>query len=408
MATNGQVRKVVLAYSGGLDTSVIIPWLKEHYGCAVVAMVADVGQEEDLDEIRQKALASGADRVYVEDLKETFVREVILRAVQAGAVYEDGYLLGTAMARPVIAARQVQIADQEGADAVAHGATGKGNDQVRFELTYRALRPDLKVIAPWREWELRSRTDCIRYAQERGIPVPATVEKPYSMDENLWHTSYEGGVLEDPWHGPDPTMFRRAVNPEEAPDEPEEVVLAFEQGVPTGLNGRSLDLVALVQALNELGGRHGVGRVDLVENRLVGMKSRGVYETPGGTIWMAAQRALETLVLDRATAHLKAQLAHRYAELIYDGLWYSPLREALDAFVATTQKRVTGEVRLKLYKGSVQVTGRRSPHSLYDPEFATFETESVYRQADAAGFIRLFGLPLEIAARRRAKDGGQG
>jgi len=408
MATNGQVRKVVLAYSGGLDTSVIIPWLKEHYGCAVVAMVADVGQEEDLDEIRQKALASGADRVYVEDLKETFVREVILRAVQAGAVYEDGYLLGTAMARPVIAARQVQIADQEGADAVAHGATGKGNDQVRFELTYRALRPDLKVIAPWREWELRSRTDCIRYAQERGIPVPATVEKPYSMDENLWHTSYEGGVLEDPWHGPDPTMFRRAVNPEEAPDEPEEVVLAFEQGVPTGLNGRSLDLVALVQELNELGGRHGVGRVDLVENRLVGMKSRGVYETPGGTVWMAAQRALETLVLDRATAHLKAQLAHRYAELIYDGLWYSPLREALDAFVATTQKRVTGEVRLKLYKGSVQVTGRRSPHSLYDPEFATFEAESVYRQADAAGFIRLFGLPLEIAARRRAKDGGQG
>lgn len=407
MAVDGKASKVVLAYSGGLDTSVIIPWLKENYGCQVVAMVADVGQEEDLAEVRAKALASGADKVYVEDLKEAFVQEVILPAVQAGAVYEEGYLLGTAMARPVIAARQVQIAEREGADALAHGATGKGNDQVRFELTYRALRPDLKVIAPWREWELRSRTDCIRYAQAHGVPVTATAEKPYSMDENLWHTSYEGGVLEDPWHGPDPTMFRRAVDPEAAPDEPEEVVLSFEAGMPTGLNGRPLEPLAFLEELNALGGRHGVGRVDLVENRLVGMKSRGVYETPGGTIWMAAHRALETLVLDRATAHMKALLAQRYAELLYDGLWYSPLREALDAFVASTQKRVTGDVRVKLYKGHLQVTGRRSPHALYDTEFATFEADSVYQQNDAAGFIRLFGLPLEIAARRQAKAPAQ-
>ncbi|BAS27104.1 argininosuccinate synthase [Limnochorda pilosa] len=401
------MKKVVLAYSGGLDTSVIIPWLKERYGCQVVAMVADVGQEEDLGEVRAKALASGAERVYVEDLREAFVHDYILPAVQAGAVYEEGYLLGTSMARPLIATRQVQIAEREGADALAHGATGKGNDQVRFELTYKALRPDLKVIAPWREWELRSRSDEIRYAQAHGVPVTATAEKPYSIDENLWHTSYEGGVLEDPWNGPDPSMFRRTAAPETAPDRPEEVEIAFHAGVPVALNGRRVELLAFLQELNALAGKHGVGRVDLVENRLVGMKSRGVYETPGGTVWMAAHRALETLVLDRATAHMKAVLAQRYAELVYDGLWYTPLRQALDAFVASTQERVTGEVRLRLFKGSVQVKGRRSPHALYDAEFVTFEEDSVYRQDDAAGFIRLFGLPVEIAARRRVQEGAR-
>lgn len=403
-------RKVVLAYSGGLDTSVIIPWLRENYGCEVIAMAADVGQGDELAGIEEKALQSGASRVFIEDLRREFVAEYIFPALRAGAVYEGKYLLGTSLARPVIAKRQIEIAHRVGADAVAHGCTGKGNDQVRFELTYKALDPSMPVIAPWREWSLRSREDAIEYAAAHNIPVPVTKEKPYSMDRNLWHISYEGGILEDPWFEPPAGMFRWTVAPEDAPHEAEYVEIGFEAGYPVSVNGKRLGPVALLERLNAIGARHGIGRVDTVENRLVGMKSRGVYETPGGTLLHAAHRELEHLTLDRETMHFKEGVAVRYAELVYYGQWFTPLRAALDAFVDSTQQRVTGTVRLKVYKGQVTVAGRRSPYSLYDQELATFGADSVYKQSDAAGFISLFGLPVTVQARleRQLAHEGQG
>lgn len=400
-----QPLKVVLAYSGGLDTSIIIPWLKESYGAEVIAMCADLGQGDDLEAVREKALRSGASRVYIEDLKREFVEDFLFPMLRAGAVYEGKYLLGTSAARPLIARRLVEVAEAEGADAVAHGATGKGNDQVRFEVTVRALNPDLRIIAPWREWEIRSREDAIEYARSRGIPVPATKEKPYSRDQNLWHLSHEGGDLEDPWNEPPADLYQITVPPERAPDRPTYVEVEFERGIPVAVDGERLDGVALLERLNRLGGANGVGIVSLVENRLVGMKSRGVYETPGGTILYAAHRELESLTLDRQTMHFKELVASRYAELVYDGLWYSPLREALDAFVAKTQETVTGTVRLKLYKGSCAAVGARSPFSLYRHDLATFGRDESYDQRDAAGFINLFGLPLKVRAMLRRKAG---
>lgn len=373
-------------------------------------MAADVGQGDELAGIEEKALQSGASRVFIEDLRREFVAEYIFPALRAGAVYEGKYLLGTSLARPVIAKRQIEIAHRVGADAVAHGCTGKGNDQVRFELTYKALDPCMPVIAPWREWSLRSREDAIEYAAAHNIPVPVTKEKPYSMDQNLWHISYEGGILEDPWFEPPAGMFRWTVAPEDAPDEAEYVEIGFEAGYPVSVNGKRLGPVALLERLNAIGARHGIGRVDTVENRLVGMKSRGVYETPGGTLLHAAHRELEHLTLDRETMHFKEGVAVRYAELVYYGQWFTPLRAALDAFVDSTQQRVTGTVRLKVYKGQVTVAGRRSPYSLYDQELATFGADSVYKQSDAAGFISLFGLPVTVQARleRQLAHEGQG
>ena len=398
MAAKKQVKKVVLAYSGGLDTSIIVPWLKENYGCEVITFTADIGQEEELEGLEAKALASGASKAYIEDLREQFLTEFVFPTLQAGAVYERQYLLGTSFARPLIARRQVEIANLEGADAVAHGCTGKGNDQVRFELTYKAFNPHLTVIAPWREWHIRSREDALAYAQAHGIPVAATAKKIYSRDRNLWHLSHEGGDLEDPWKEPPEDVFVLTRSPAEAPDEPAYVVISFEKGVPVALDGKPMGPVDLVTTLNRLGGLHGVGRVDLVENRLVGMKSRGVYETPGGTILHIAHQALETLTLDRDTLHYKDLVAQRFAELIYYGQWFTPLREALSAFVAKTQETVTGDVRVKLYKGSCTVVGRRSPFSLYREDFATFGQDDVYDQKEAQGFINLFGLPLKVRA----------
>lgn len=386
--------KIVLAYSGGLDTSVILKWLQEEYGAQVVAFCADLGQGEDLAEIRDKALRTGACGVYVEDLREEFVRDFVFPMFRAAALYEGYYLLGTSIARPLIAKRQTEITRLEGAGAVAHGATGKGNDQVRFELTYQSLEPSLQVIAPWRLWKLRSRTQLIEYAREHGIPVPVSQEKPYSVDRNLLHTSYEGGILEDPWQAPPEEMFERTVSPERAGNASEEITVDFEQGNPVALNGEALTPAALLEALNRVGGRNGVGRVDLVENRYVGMKSRGVYETPGGTILYHAHRAIESLTLDREAMHLRDSLVPRYSELVYYGYWFSPEREMLQAAVDQCQKNVAGTVRLKLLKGNVVVSGRRSPRSLYDPKIATFEEGSEYRQADAEGFIRLSGLRL--------------
>jgi argininosuccinate synthase len=388
--------KVVLAYSGGLDTSVAIPWLKENYDCEVIAMLADVGQGEDLEALAEKALATGASQAFVEDLRLEFVRDYVFHALRAGARYEDKYLMGTSLARPIIAKRQVEIAEREGATAVAHGCTGKGNDQVRFELTYLALAPQLKVIAPWREWHIRSREDALEYCLERGIPVTQTKEKLYSRDANLMHMSHEGGILEDPWATPPADMYLLTKNPVDAPATPETVEIGFHRGFPESVNGHALDPVRLLEALNEIGARHGVGRVDLVENRLVGMKSRGVYETPGMTILHEAHQAIENMCLDRETSHFKATVALRYSELVYNGQWFTPLREAIDAFVDSTQETVTGRVRLELYKGSVRVTGRQSPFSLYREDFATFSEDDVYSQADAGGFIRLFGLPQKI------------
>ncbi|MCL6589117.1 MAG: argininosuccinate synthase [Firmicutes bacterium] len=393
-----KVKKVVLAYSGGLDTSVIIPWLRENYGCEVIAYAADIGQGEELDPLREKAIKTGASKIYIEDLKEEFVRDFIFPMLKSGAIYENRYLLGTSVARPVIAKRQVEIAIKENADAVCHGATGKGNDQVRFELTFKALKPDLRIIAPWREWDLKSREDEIEYAAKRNIPVPVTKEKPYSMDRNLWHISYEGGILEDPWNEYSDQMFLYTVPPEKAPDQPEIVAIDFEKGVPVAINGQAYDPVALIFKLNETGGRHGVGRVDIVENRLVGMKSRGVYETPGGTILYEAHHALETITLDRDTLHYKQMVAGRYAELVYYGQWFTPLKNALDAFIDSTQARVTGTVKVKLYKGNCQAVGRKSPYSLYQEKLATFGADQVYNQKDAEGFINLFGLPLKVQA----------
>ncbi len=392
------VKKVVLAYSGGLDTSIIVPWLKENYGCEVVAFTADLGQGEELEGLEEKALASGASQFILKDLREEFAEEYLFRLLRSGAVYERKYLLGTSIARPLIAKYQVEIAHQVGADAVAHGATGKGNDQVRFELTYMALDPRLKVIAPWREWHIRSRLDALEYARAKGVPVTATEKTIYSRDSNLWHLSHEGGPLEDPWHEPDESVWLRTVSPLNAPDEPEYVEIEFESGTPVAVNGQRLSPAKLIEYLNALGSAHGIGRVDMVENRLVGMKSRGLYETPGGTILAVAHKELESLVLDHATMHFKDLVALKYAELVYQGLWFSPLREALDAFIDNTQGPVTGTVRLKLYKGNIIPAGRKSPFSLYREDFATFGYDDVYDQADAAGFIRLFGLPLKVRA----------
>lgn len=392
------VKKVVLAYSGGLDTSVIIPWLKENYGCEVIAMCADVGQGDDFEFVKNKAIKTGASKVFVEDLREGFITNYIWPTLKASAVYEGKYLLGTSMARPIIAEAMVRIAEQEGADAICHGATGKGNDQVRFELTVKALAPHLRIIAPWRIWDIKSREDAIDYAEKRGIPIPVTRERPYSMDENLWHLSHEGADLEDPWNEPKSDVCMISVTPEQAPDKAEYVEVDFEKGIPVAVNGKKLGPVELIKTLNEIGAKHGVGIVDLVENRLVGMKSRGVYETPGGAIIVYAHREMEALTLDRATLHYKEQMAVRYAELVYDGMWFSPLREALDAFVDKTQETVSGKVRMKLYKGNIISAGAKSPYSLYHEGFVTFGRDAVYNQQDAEGFINLFGLPLKIRA----------
>jgi argininosuccinate synthase len=394
-----QVKKVVLAYSGGLDTSVIVPWLKENYGCEVVCFCADIGQgDEDLHGLEQKAMNSGASQCIIHDMKDEFVSEYLFPMLRAGAIYEHKYLLGTSVARPLIAKHLVNVAHEVGADAIAHGATGKGNDQVRFELTVMALDPRLKIIAPWREWEIRSREDAITYAAKHNVPVTATIKSIYSRDSNLWHLSHEGGLLEDPWNEPEETMYQISASPENAPDEAEIVEIEFESGTPVSVNCERLSPAKIVERLNAIGGTHGIGRVDLVENRLVGMKSHGVYETPGGTILLFAQRELESLILDRETMHFKEMVAVKYAELIYNGLWFTPLREAIDAFVDATQGPVTGNVRLKLYKGNIISAGRKSPFSLYREDFATFGQEDVYDQSHAEGFIRLYGLSMKVRA----------
>jgi len=398
-----KVKKVVLAYSGGLDTSVMLQWIKENYNCEVIAYCADVGQEEELVGLKEKALKTGASKLYVENLQDEFAQDFIFPMLKAGAIYEGEYLLGTSVARPLIAKRQIEIAKKEKADAVAHGATGKGNDQVRFELTFKALSPDIKIIAPWREWTIKGREEAIDYAKKHNIPVPVTKKKPYSSDRNLWHISYEGGILEDPWFEPNEDMFILTKSPEKAPNQPEYVEITFEKGVPKAINKMKLNPVELIKTLNQIGGKHGVGRVDIVENRLVGMKSRGVYETPGGTILYAAHQALESITLDRDTLHYKQLVAQRYAELVYNGQWFTPLKDALDAFINKTQETVSGVVRIKLYKGTCLVVGRKSPKSLYRPDLATFEKEEVYNQKDAEGFINLFGLPLKVQAKLRGK-----
>ncbi len=400
-----KVNKVVLAYSGGLDTSVIIPWLKENYGgCEVIAVCADVGQGAELDTVHDKALKSGASKVYVENITKEFIEGYVFPTLKAGAVYEGKYLLGTSFARPVIAKRLVEIAEKEGADAIAHGATGKGNDQVRFELTVKALAPHLTIIAPWREWNLDSRSAEIEYAKAHGIEIP-TDNKTYSMDRNIWHLSHEGSDLEDPWNAPKNSMFLISKAPEDAPDKPEEVTIDFEKGIPVAVNGQKLDSVKIIETLNEIGARNGVGIVDICENRLVGMKSRGVYENPAGSILYYAHRELEYLCLDRATFHFKEHVAVKYGELVYDGMWFCQLREALAAFVDSTQETVTGTIKLKLYKGNIISAGSKSPNSLYSQEFVTFEHDDVYNQADATGFINLFGLPLKVRALVQKKQG---
>jgi len=393
--------KVVLAYSGGLDTSIIIPWLKENYSYDVIAMVGDVGQGDDLEAVVEKAYATGASKVVVADLREEFLTEYVFRALQAGAVYEHKYLLGTSLARPVIAKHQVEVANREGATAVAHGCTGKGNDQVRFELAYQSLAPELKVIAPWREWTLKSREDCLDYAEQHGIPVAASREKIHSRDRNLWHISHEGGELEDAGNAPLDSTWQLTRSPQEAPDHAEQVAVGFEKGIPISVNGTKLDPVSLVELLNEIGARNAVGRVDLVENRFVGIKSRGCYETPGGTLLITAHRELEALCLERDVAHFKQHVGLKYAELVYFGLWFTPLREALDAFVETTQKDITGSVKLSLYKGNVAVVGRESEYSLYRTDLAGFTMGENYDQKDAEGFIRILGLPARSRARAR-------
>ena len=398
------VKKVVLAYSGGLDTSVILRWLIETYQCEVVAYCADLGQEEELEGVREKALKTGASKVYIDDLREEFVKDFVFPMLRANAVYEGSYLLGTSIARPLIAKRQIEIAVQENADAVAHGATGKGNDQVRFELTYYALKPDVKVIAPWRTWDLDSRGKLIDYAARHGIPVPVTKAKPYSMDRNLFHISYEGGILEDPWSEPPADMFVWTRAPEEAPDKPEYIEIEYAKGDPVAVNGTTLSPAKLLAELNRIGGAHGIGRADVVENRYVGMKSRGVYETPGGTLLHAAHRALESITLDREVLRLRDSLVPRYAEMIYYGYWFAPEREVLQQTIDGAQANVTGRVRLKLYKGAVHVAGRKSDLSLYDPNIATFEEGAGYDQADAEGFIRLNALRLRLRRLKQLKE----
>ncbi len=389
-------KKIVLAYSGGLDTSVILRWLIDTYSAEIICFCADLGQGEELSPLDAKARAGGATKVYIDDLREEFVRDFVFPMLRANAIYEGTYLLGTSIARPLIAKRQIEIAAAEGADAVAHGATGKGNDQVRFELTYYALQPDIAVIAPWRIWDLNARSKLLAYAEANRIPVPVTAEKPYSTDRNLLHISYEGGILEDPWREPYADMFQLTVSPEEAPDRPEYVEVDFESGDPVAVNGETLSPAALLARLNEIGGRHGIGRVDLVENRYVGMKSRGVYETPGGTIIQAAHRAVESITLDREVLHLRDSLISRYAEMVYYGYWFAPEREMLQTAIDEAQRQASGTARLKLYKGSCTVAGRKSANTLYRPDIATFEADSVYRQADAEGFIRLNALRLKI------------
>lgn len=390
--------KVLLAYSGGLDTSVIIPWLKENYDCEVICMAADVGQGEELAPLKEKAIKSGASKIYIEDLTEEFVTDFIYPTLKAGAVYEGVYLLGTSMARPLIAKRLVEIAKKEGCEAICHGATGKGNDQVRFELTIKALAPELKIIAPWRVWDIKSREDEIAYLEQRGLPVPVSKKRPYSMDRNLWHLSHEGADLEDPWNEPTKDLCLICTPPEDAPDCPAYIEIGFEKGVPVSIDGKSYSPAALIEKLNEIGAANGVGISDMVENRLVGMKSRGVYETPGGTILYEAHRALESITLDRDTLHYKQGVALKFAEMVYYGQWFTPLREALSAFVDSTQQNVAGTVRIKLYKGNCVAAGIKSPYSLYSEELATFGKDEVYNQQDAEGFINLFGLPLKVKA----------
>ncbi len=398
-----KVKKVVLAYSGGLDTSVIVKWLIETYGCEVVAFVADLGQAEELEGLKKKGEESGASKVYLEDLKEEFVRDFIFPMLRANAIYEGSYLMGTSIARPLIAKEQVKIAEREGADAVSHGATGKGHDQVRFELAYLALSPHIKIIAPWKIWDFKSRTDLIRYAKKHGIPVPVTVEKPYSSDRNIFHISFEGGILEDPWREPPADMFLLSRSPEEAPDRPTIVEIDFERGNPVAVNGKRMSPAALLAELNRVGGENGIGRVDIVENRYVGMKSRGVYETPGGTILHAAHRAVESITMDREVMHLRDSLVPRFAEMIYYGYWYAPEREVLQKLIDEAQSTVSGTARLKLFKGNCIVIGRKSAESLYCPDFATFEEDQVYNQKDAQGFIRLNALRLRIRCLLKGK-----
>ncbi|SPJ16018.1 Argininosuccinate synthase [Syntrophobacter sp. SbD2] len=390
------VKKVILAYSGGLDTSIILKWLIETYRCEVVTFSADLGQDEELEGIEKKALATGAVKARIEDLRDEFASEFVFPAFRANAIYEGQYLLGTSIARPLIAKRQIGIAEEEGADAVSHGATGKGNDQVRFELAYMALKPDIKVIAPWREWDMKSRSELVAFAQKHGIPVPVTRAKPYSCDRNMLHISYEGGILEDPWTAPDPEMFIMTVDPQNAPDEPEIIEVDYENGDPVAVDGRRMSPAGLLQYLNKIGGKHGIGRVDLVENRFIGMKSRGVYETPGGAIMRVAHRAVESITMDREVMHLRDSLVPEYSRLIYNGFWYSPEMRYLQNMMDLAQGNVWGTARVKLYKGSCQAIGRRSERSLYQPGFATFEEDDVYRQDEASGFIRLLGLRLRI------------
>jgi argininosuccinate synthase len=390
------MKKIVLAYSGGLDTSVILKWLEKEYGCEVIAFVADLGQGEDLEEIKAKALATGASKVYIEDVREEFVGDFIFTALKANAIYEGGYLLGTSIARPLIAKKQMEVVEREKADAVAHGATGKGNDQVRFELTYMALNPNITIISPWRSWDLRSRKDLVCYAEENGVPVPVTHEKPYSCDQNLFHVSFEAGILEDPWLEPREDMFLMTVSPERAPDSPRYIEIDFEDGIPTRIDGKPYSPANLLAVANKIGGENGIGRVDMVENRYVGMKSRGVYETPGGTILHIGHRAIESITMDREVMHLRDSLIPKISELIYNGYWFSPEMEVMKKTVDETQKDVTGAVRLKLYKGNCMVVGRKSEKSLYSGEFATFDEDAVYDQRDAGGFIRLNALRLKI------------
>ena len=394
------IKTIALAYSGGLDTSIIVPWLKERYGARVICVAADIGQGDELEGVRAKAIASGADECHVEDLRREFVENFVWPTLKAGAIYGRKYLLGTSMGRPLIARRQVEVARKVGADALAHGCTGKGNDQVRFELTYAAFAPELPIIAPWREWDIRSREDAIAYAEAHGIPVAATREKIYSRDRNIWHISHEGGALEDPAAAPPADLFMLTTDPALAPDKAEDVVIGFEAGTPVSVNGKQMGAVALLTALNEIAGRHGVGRIDIVEDRLVGMKSRGVYETPGGTLLYLAHSELEQMVLDRRTLAAKDEIAPRYADIVYEGRWWSTEREAYDAFVNVTQQRITGEVGLRLYKGAAMITGRKSRYALYDERFVTFGEDDVYQQSDAAGFIRLYGLPTRVRALR--------
>ncbi len=390
--------KVVLAYSGGLDTSVILTWLKNTYNYDVIAVCVDVGQEDDFEAVNKKAMETGAYKSYVIDVKEEFITDYIYPSLKAGAIYEDDYLLGTSFARPLISKKLVEIAEKEGAVAISHGATGKGNDQVRFEVSIKAINPHLKIIAPWREWDLKSREDCIEYAQKYNIPLTVTKEKIYSRDQNIWHISHEGGNLEDPWNEPKEDVLMMSVTPEKAPDSPEYIEIDFEKGIPVSVNGNTLSPLEMMLYLNKVAGKHGVGTIDIVENRLVGMKSRGVYETPGGTILFKAHKALEKLTLDRATMSFKKTVSEKYSQLVYDGLWFTPLKEAIDQFVNSTQQYVTGKVKVKLYKGSCTPVGTASPYSLYNEEFVTFGEDEVYNQKDAEGFIQLFALPLTIRA----------